>query len=280
MQKYKNTGANIARLRKERNWTQQELADKLTLEKAAISRWETGNGLPDVYNLRALAKVFGISMDDIVCDEDACDDEEVSEDLLDDEQLDEQVTKYASLCVRHKVLQLDEVVKIKNRQVIQALLDRYPISYVEYLNSMLQQGQYRDIYRFAIDCSLERLAAYTIKADDEKIRREILRLFEFNYALYEPEFDWTSDETTLADLSKLDAPTNYGQLREIWNGNVKYVKYHINGVYIGDELIKRNEIGYQSPGAYERAIKRELNILQNCRTRLMTLLKDMEGYHG
>ena len=277
-------GKNIARLRKERGWTQQQLADKLDVGNKAISKWENGRGIPDIAILYNIAKVFGVSTDEILCEvgERAEEEAAAEENLLDEEQLQEQVAKYAPTCVRHKILQLDEVIKIKNRQVIKALLDKYPISYVEYLNSMLQQGQYREIYRFAIDCDLERLAAYVTKVDDDKIRSEIFKLFEFDFfeVQFHSDINWNCDETTLADLSKLDAPTNYEQLREVYHGNIKYVKYHINGVYIGDELIKRNEIHFQYPGAYERAVARELNILKNCRTRLMTVLKETEGYHG
>ena len=277
------TGANIARLRKQRGWTQQELANKLIVEKQTVSKWETGKGLPDTSNLYTIAKLFGVTIEDIICEEVECGNEEVGsgDNLLDGQQLQEQVAKYAPMCIRHNILQLDEVIKLKNRQVIKALLDKYPISYVEYMYPILQQRQYGDVYRFAIDYNLERLAIYAIQGDYDNVCRELLRLFAFHYVEFRyPNIDWDSDETALADLSKLAAPTNYGQLQEIWYGNIKYVKYHINGVYIGDELIKNNEIDYHSSGAYERALKRELNILQNCRVRLMTLLNEMENHNG
>lgn len=279
----KRTGENIARLRKDRGWTQQELANKLFVEKQAVSKWENGKGLPETSNLHAIAKLFDTKIDDILCEVVECGDEDVGakESPLDEQQLQEQVSKYAPKCVRHKILQLDEVIKIKNRQVVKALLDNYPISYAEYLYPMLQGRQYRDIYRFAIDYNLERLAIYATQTNDDKICGEILRLFEFHYVEFRfPDIDWNSNERTLKDLSKLDAPTNYEQLQEMWYGNIKYVKYHINGVYIGEESIKKNEILWHSPKAYERAFERELNILQNCRVRLMTLLNEMETYHG
>lgn len=41
------TGRFIAELRKQKGYTQKELAEKLMVTDKAISRWETGKGLPD-----------------------------------------------------------------------------------------------------------------------------------------------------------------------------------------------------------------------------------------
>jgi transcriptional regulator with XRE-family HTH domain len=44
----KEVGTKIAFLRKEQNMTQIELAEKLSLTNKAISKWETGDGYPDI----------------------------------------------------------------------------------------------------------------------------------------------------------------------------------------------------------------------------------------
>ena len=49
----KATGGLIARRRKEKNWSQGELTERLHVTDKAVSRWETGRGLPDE-NPRAL----------------------------------------------------------------------------------------------------------------------------------------------------------------------------------------------------------------------------------
>ena len=56
-------GKRIAELRKERKWTQQELADKLYVTDKAVSKWEQGAGSPELSTIVALAKVFGVSTD-------------------------------------------------------------------------------------------------------------------------------------------------------------------------------------------------------------------------
>jgi transcriptional regulator with XRE-family HTH domain len=63
-------GKRIAKLRKLRNMTQQQLADELSVTYKAVSKWETGNGLPDVAMMPALASTLNVSVDDIMTESD------------------------------------------------------------------------------------------------------------------------------------------------------------------------------------------------------------------
>ena len=56
------TGAVIRRLRENKRMTQEELADKIHVSSKAVSKWETGKGLPDISLLESLAGALGISM--------------------------------------------------------------------------------------------------------------------------------------------------------------------------------------------------------------------------
>lgn len=62
----KVTGCFIAQLRKELGLTQKELAEKLKVTDKAISRWETGKGLPDTSLLKPLAEIFGVSVGELL----------------------------------------------------------------------------------------------------------------------------------------------------------------------------------------------------------------------
>ena len=62
----KVTGCFIAQLRKELGLTQKELAEKLEVTDKAISRWETGKGLPDTSLLKPLAEIFGVSVGELL----------------------------------------------------------------------------------------------------------------------------------------------------------------------------------------------------------------------
>lgn len=59
-------GKTIAELRKEKGWTQVELAEKLQVSDKTVSKWEKDNGAPSVEFFPALAEVFGVSIDYIM----------------------------------------------------------------------------------------------------------------------------------------------------------------------------------------------------------------------
>lgn len=59
-------GAFIAELRKEKGITQKELAEKLAISDKAISKWETGNSIPDVTILIPLAEELGVSVTELL----------------------------------------------------------------------------------------------------------------------------------------------------------------------------------------------------------------------
>ena len=56
------TGSLIADIRKEKNRTQQDLANELGVSSAAISKWERGIGFPDVSLIEPLATSLGITI--------------------------------------------------------------------------------------------------------------------------------------------------------------------------------------------------------------------------
>ena len=56
------TGTTIKQLRESRNLTQEELAAKIGVSSKAVSKWETGKGLPDISLLQPLAEALGISV--------------------------------------------------------------------------------------------------------------------------------------------------------------------------------------------------------------------------
>ena len=60
------TGAVIKELREKNQMTQAELAEKLSVSDKTISKWETGKGYPDVSLLEPLAKVFGVSITELI----------------------------------------------------------------------------------------------------------------------------------------------------------------------------------------------------------------------
>ena len=62
----KTTGRFIAELRKQKGYTQKELAEKIMVTDKAISRWETGKGLPDTSLLKPLGDILGVSVGELL----------------------------------------------------------------------------------------------------------------------------------------------------------------------------------------------------------------------
>ena len=64
------TGAVIRKLRENKKMTQEELADQLFVSSKAISKWETGQGFPDISLIEPLAKALDISVIELLSGED------------------------------------------------------------------------------------------------------------------------------------------------------------------------------------------------------------------
>lgn len=62
----KRIGQRIATVRKEANLTQQDLADRLGVTYQAVSNWERGQSMPDLFRLKDLAALFRLSLDDFL----------------------------------------------------------------------------------------------------------------------------------------------------------------------------------------------------------------------
>jgi len=59
-------GAMLRKLRLQNNMTQKNLAEQLGLSPKTISKWECGQGCPDLAVLPELASILGVSMEDLL----------------------------------------------------------------------------------------------------------------------------------------------------------------------------------------------------------------------
>ena len=57
----KSMGSFIAALRKAKGWTQKDLSELLHVSDKTVSRWETGDGAPDLALVPVLAELFGVT---------------------------------------------------------------------------------------------------------------------------------------------------------------------------------------------------------------------------
>ena len=57
---------NLIQLRKMNDLSQEELAEKIGVSRQTLSKYETGESLPDIERCKQLADIFGVTMDDLI----------------------------------------------------------------------------------------------------------------------------------------------------------------------------------------------------------------------
>ncbi|MBQ9729015.1 MAG: helix-turn-helix transcriptional regulator [Clostridia bacterium] len=57
---------NLASYRKAAGLTQAELAEKINYSDKSVSKWESANGVPDIYILMQLAELYGVTVNDLI----------------------------------------------------------------------------------------------------------------------------------------------------------------------------------------------------------------------
>ena len=55
-------------LRKQKGFSQEELANRLNVSRQTVSKWEVGDSTPDMEKLIAISDLFGISLDELILD--------------------------------------------------------------------------------------------------------------------------------------------------------------------------------------------------------------------
>ena len=64
-----NFAEKLKTLRKQKGISQEQLAEKIYVSRQAITKWESGNGIPDIENLLAISSLFNESLDSLLSEE-------------------------------------------------------------------------------------------------------------------------------------------------------------------------------------------------------------------
>lgn len=64
-----NFGEKLKQLRKQKGLSQEQLAEKIYVSRQTITKWESGNGIPDIENLLAISSLFNESLDSLLSEE-------------------------------------------------------------------------------------------------------------------------------------------------------------------------------------------------------------------
>ena len=57
---------NLKHLRKNHNFTQEDIAEKINVSRQAVAKWEKGETVPDISSCIALAKLYNVTLDNLV----------------------------------------------------------------------------------------------------------------------------------------------------------------------------------------------------------------------
>lgn len=61
-----NLGNNLFQARKKSGLSQEAVAEKLGVSRQTISKWETDETVPDIYQSKRLAKLYNLSLDELI----------------------------------------------------------------------------------------------------------------------------------------------------------------------------------------------------------------------
>ena len=191
-------GERIYKLRNERNLTQEQLAEKLGVTRQSISKWEGDLVKPEIEKLKAMAKLFEVSLDDLISDEAA----EVKPAKTDRLERDANIYKFVSIitagiCLVMIVIMIAVAVNLSDR--IRALELRAPE--VIYQNS---ESYTDDVSETFSDVS------WKIKDADKKKQQSKLHI--------EAEPKTYSDSTEITAIAETDSGRQYTAALENSNG--------------------------------------------------------------
>lgn len=132
-------GNSLFDARKKKGLSQEEVAEKLGVSRQTISKWETEETVPDIYQAKRLAKIYGLSLDKLIdTDLDQKEIEEVIKNT--DEKKEEKINwtnawsrKYPVLATYQQEVDIDRYA----RQIREMLTDLQVKYHYNNLDSML-----------------------------------------------------------------------------------------------------------------------------------------------
>ena len=134
-----NLGNNLFEARKKSGLSQDKVAEKLGITRQTISKWETNETTPDIYQAKKLAKLYNLSLDELI--EFDCDLKEIEEVIKNtDEKKEAKINwtnawskKYPVLAAYQQEVDIDRYA----RQIREMLTDLQVKYHYNNLDSML-----------------------------------------------------------------------------------------------------------------------------------------------
>lgn len=221
-------GDVISKLRKEKGWTQNELAEKLQVSNKAVSKWESNRGDPSLEFLPTIAELFDVTLDYLMTGKEQKEKiVEINKLENDDYNPDNKLKdndERIKLCIHEGILNIDELLATNDYDLIKNNLYEYPINFIEIFSDMINKKDYKNLFRTAVDMGL----------DTDSILKENLNKFSKNLI---SEF-WTNGKSAVETWKK--RPVD--EFKKVQESNFKYIKdWNNNGLIIEELLTKFKE---------------------------------------
>ncbi len=153
-----SVGKTIATLRKEKGWTQLELAKRLGISDKAVSKWESDGGLPDTAIFPMIAEIFEVSIDYLMTG--PKEKRKVSTPPINNPSnlsIEEQEKKIAET-IHNGIINVNELLATKNFSIIQKAFAEHPVHpfEIDYANLMklydaLENHRWKELFVYAVD---------------------------------------------------------------------------------------------------------------------------------
>jgi len=208
-----NFGETIKRLRREKDMTQEQLAEYLNISTQAVSRWETNSSLPDISLIPMIANMFDVSAD-VLLGIDIASKEKKIQDILD-----------------HAEEYWKNGYNEKSAEILRAGLKEYPNSFKLMQMLMHNIWHLRDeqekseeernaIKKEVISIGEKILAECT----DDDCRHTAIQLLCYTY----PKMGETEKAVALAEKMPSSCISRESLLGSIYSGNKRFEQYRLN----------------------------------------------------
>jgi len=229
-----NIGSNIKKLRRERDITQEQLAEYLNISVSAISQWEGGKTTPDISLLAPLANIFEVSADVLL-----------GIDVINKEK---QIRDIVANAEKYHLTDCEESVSM-----LREGLKEYPNSF-EIMERLMSHIYSAKIKKTTLDGSLTTDKALIMMNEVIKLGEKILaectddklRFMAVNtlcYAYSSPEMGMTEKAIELAEKLPHTNITRESLLAYLYEGEKKFNQLRGNiQKYFGELVISANEL--------------------------------------
>ena len=211
-------GKRISELRRSKDITQTALADMMGISFQAVSNWERGESMPDISKLGDLSRIFGVSIDEILCNPRAAKIvEEISEGEKPDDMTAEELAETAPI-----------MTPAQAQENVEENLDKITLAQLAELAPFVSSESLAVIAHKCVDngCSVAEIAAVAPFMDEKAVGKIA--------------FEMSDSKWTVADFALLYPFMDEDNIEKILSEKLgkRYSFLDFAGLFDGDEVHK------------------------------------------